>query len=176
MKTILSFILLQFVTIADGTIKEKLISSSVIAFITAPLVYLFEKLSVWTIQNSTYITVVCGAILVDWFFGSIKHLFFTRTFSWRNNAGGLMLKISLVVGGVFLFESFHFIIQEVTWIEQMLKIVTRLVVFIYPATSAWNNMAIVSNGKFPPRKWLEKVDAFYNNLDINKFKPKKDEE
>ncbi|WP_312066857.1 hypothetical protein [Empedobacter sp.] len=176
MKTILSFILLQFITIADGSVKEKLLSSSIIAFITAPLIYIFDQLSIWTIENSTYVTIVCGAILTDWVFGSIKHLFFTRTFSWRNNAAGLTLKIALVVGGVFLFESFHFIVQELTWIEQMLKIVTRLVVFIYPATSAWNNMAIVSNGKFPPKKWLEKVDAFYNNLDLNKFKNKKEEE
>ena len=176
MKTILSFILLQIVTIADGTIKERLLSSSILAIITAPIVYIFDKLSIWTIENSTYITIVCGAILTDWFFGSIKHLFFTKTFSWRENAAGLTLKISLVVGGVFLFESFHFILQDVSFIEQMLKIVTRLVVFIYPATSAWNNMAIVSNGKFPPKKWLEKIDDFYNNLDLNKFKNKKEEE
>lgn len=176
MKTFLSFILLQLVSIADGSVKEKLLSSSIIALITAPLVFVFDKLSVWTIENSTYITIVCGAILTDWVFGSIKHLFFTRTFSWRNNAAGLTLKIALVVGGVFLFESFHFIVQELTWIEQMLKIVTRLVVFIYPATSAWNNMSIVSNGKFPPKSWLDKITNFNKDLDITNFKSKNKEE
>lgn len=85
MKTILSFILLQFITIVDGTIKEKLLSSSVIAFILTPFVFLIDKLSILTIQNSTYITFVCVAILIDWFFGTIKHFFYTRTFSWRNN-------------------------------------------------------------------------------------------
>ncbi|MCA4782120.1 hypothetical protein IF125_07555 [Empedobacter stercoris] len=176
MKTILSFILLQIITIADGSVKEKLLSSSIIAFITAPLVFIFDKLSVWTIENSIYVTIVCGAILIDWVFGSIKHLFFTRTFNWKYNALGLVLKGSLVVGGIFLFESLHYILQDLTFIEQMLKIVTRLVVFIYPATSAWNNMSIVSNGKFPPKSWLDKITNFNKDLDITNFKSKNKEE
>jgi hypothetical protein len=48
-------------------------------------------------------------------------------------------------------------------------------VFLYPAGSAFVNASILTNGKFPPLGWIQKVEKFNSNLDINQFKEKKDE-
>lgn len=138
----------------------------------APAVYLVDKLSDWGVANQDYILIVMGAILIDWVFGTIKHIWVTKTpegrptFTPKGNAMGLVMKIGLSVGGGFLFEGLSHLTAEADFIVTSLKIITRVVVFMYPAVSAWENIYIVSGEKFPPKKWMDKLGLFQSSLDI----------
>ena len=91
------------------------------------------------------------AVLIDWFFGIWKHLE-KRTFSFKKNATGLILKIALTVGAGMLFEGLNSIVKDSADIVVLsLSIVTRVIVFLYPAVSAWQNIYIVSGERFPPK-------------------------
>ena len=165
--------LLQFLNIADGDLATKLSSAVKISIAVSPFLFVWEKLVKWGIPNQDYILIVLMAILLDWFFGIIKHLQ-KRTFSFKKNATGLILKITLTVGAAMLFEGMNSIVKNSADIVVLsLTIVTRVIVFLYPAVSAWQNIYIVSGERFPPKAWMDRLNKFNENLNIKEFTDEK---
>jgi len=141
---------------AQATIK--------LALMTSPVVFIIEGLTKWTWDNSLYIIVVMGAIIADHLLGSIKHFFYDKDFSLKKNGTGLLIKVGMVVIGGFLFEGLKVIVDHDSILKDYLIIVTRLIVFLYPAGSAFGNMSVITNGKIPPKAFMDKVGNFQKNL------------
>ena len=172
-KRMIKYLLMQFVNIADGDLTTKLAGAFKLGVILTPFIFVWEKLSKWGITNQDYVLVVVSAILIDWFFGVWKHLK-KKTFSFKKNAGGLILKLTLCVGAGMLFEGLNSIVQNsADTIVASLTIVTRVIVFLYPAVSAWQNIYIVSDERFPPKAWMDKINRFNENLDIKELTDEK---
>jgi hypothetical protein len=149
-----------------------------LGLLISPFVYIIEKLSKWGFDNSDYIITVLVAIAVDHALGSYKHAYIDKDFTWKLNLKGLMTKISLVVACGFLFEGLQVIIHKQSIITEYLTITTRLIVFLYPAGSAFGNSSVISGGKFPPDAWMKRINKFQTNLnpkDITE-EEKKDQE
>ena len=163
------YLLLQYVNIADGDLPTKFLSAFKISLIAYPFIFLWDKLVKWGIPNQDYILIVLGAILVDWSFGIWKHLK-KRTFSFKQNAIGLIVKISLTTGAAFLFEGLGTIVKDsADIIVVSLTTVARVIVFLYPAVSAWQNIYIVSDERFPPKAWMERINKFNENLNVKEL-------
>ena len=168
-KRMIKYLLLQFVNIADGDLTTKLAGAFKLGVILTPFIFVWEKLSKWGITNQDYVMIVVSAILIDWFFGVWKHLK-KKTFSFKKNVGGLILKLTLCVGAGMLFEGLNSIVKDsADIIVVSLTIVTRVIVFLYPAVSAWQNIYIVSDERFPPKAWMDKINRFNENLDIKEL-------
>ena len=169
------YLLLQFVNIADGDLVTKFTSAFKISLIAYPFIFLWDKLVKWGIPNQDYILIVLGAILVDWFFGIWKHLK-KRTFSFKQNAFGLIIKIALTTGAAFLFEGLNSIVKDsADIIVVSLTTVTRVIVFLYPAVSAWQNIYIVSYERFPPKAWMDRINKFNENLNVKELTDEKND-
>lgn len=155
-----------------GKIKTMFLSkigaSYKLALIGTPFIKTFELITAWTIENSVYIGWVCWAIFVDWIVGIGYHLK-KKTFDWGKNAAGLSLKILMALFAGSLFEALPYFLKGQELISEILLTVTRLAVFLYPAGSAWMNMAELTNGAFPPAGWTKRLKKFYQNLNINAF-------
>ena len=107
--------------------------------------------------------------MVDWVFGIWKHLK-KRTFSFKQNAIGLIVKIALTTGAAFLFEGLGSIVKDsADIIVVSLTTVTRVIVFLYPAVSAWQNIYIVSDERFPPKAWMDRINKFNENLNVKEL-------
>ena len=145
-----------------------------LAIILTPFSLLLDGVNDWFSINYVYVSWVLSAILVDWIFGVWKHLKF-RTFSLKLNAIGLFIKLSMCLGSGFLFEGFNHLTEESEFIVSTLRMIFRLVVFIYPTISALKSMSKISNGKMPPASIMNMFTKFNENLDLNNFNPKKDE-
>ena len=168
------FFLLQFVNIADGDLSTKFSGAFRISLAVTPFLFIWDKIVKWGIPNQDYILIVLMAILLDWFFGIIKHLQ-KRTFSFKKNASGLILKIALTVGAGMLFEGLGSIVKDSADIVVLsLSIVTRVIVFLYPAVSAWQNIYIVSGERFPPKAWMDRINRFNENLNVKELTDDKD--
>ena len=168
------FFLLQFVNIADGDLPTKFSSALKLSLITSPFILIWDKIVKWGITNQDYILIVLMAILLDWFFGIWKHLE-KRTFSFKKNALGLILKIALTVGTGMLFEGLNSIVKDsADIIVVSLTTVTRVIVFLYPAVSAWENIYIVSDERFPPKAWMDRINKFNENLNVKELTDEKD--
>lgn len=149
----------DFGSALEPTVKLAAIASPFVLIINT----LMTEFSVWVFDSRIYISIVLFAILVDWFFGSWKHLK-RRTFSLKNNAIGLLTKISLTVGGGFLFEGVNFLTKDTAVVSSLLEVITRLVVFFYPTLSALQSIYIVSEETFPPKILIERIQRFNSSL------------
>ena len=93
-----------------------------------------------------------------------------RTFSFKHNAFGLVIKIALTAGAAFLFEGLGNIVKDSADIIVLsLTTVTRVIVFLYPAVSAWQNIYIVSDERFPPKAWMDRINKFNENLNVKEL-------
>jgi hypothetical protein len=174
-------VLKNFTVIHVGTFIMKIKSTFKLGVLLSPVLYATEKMSVvmatwlkinvWVIDNSTYIQLVLGAIAIDHVLGSIKHLFWTQDFEFRKNLTGLSIKIGLVVAVGFLFEGLNELVHEHSIIKDYLTTTTRIVVFLYPAGSAFSNSSVISGGKFPPIGWMERLKKFQTNLNPQDLTP-----
>ena len=171
--SMIRFFLLQFMNIADGDILTKLSGAVKLSLAISPFLFVWDKFVKWGITNQDYILIVLMAILLDWFFGIIKHMQ-KRTFSFKKNATGLILKITLTVGAAMLFEGMNSIVKNSADIIVLsLTIITRVIVFLYPAVSAWQNIYIVSGERFPPKAWMDRLNKFNENLNIKELTDEK---
>lgn len=150
--------------IHTGTFLVKIKASIKLGFLLSIPTFIWDGLSRWGIANSDYISIVLVAIVIDHALGTWRHLFVDRDFDIVKNITGISIKVGLVVCMGILFEGLGVIIKEESIVKDYLVIVTRLIVFLYPAGSAFANSSILSNGKFPPQAWLEKLKAFQSNL------------
>lgn len=170
---IIKFLTSNLVQMTDGAVADRILSAVKISVAIAPFAVIGEKITKWSIANHEYILIVMMAILLDWFFGVIKHLG-AKTFSLGRNAKGLILKLTLTTGAGMLFEGLSFITQDTGIVIATLTVVTRLIVFLYPAVSAWQNIYIVSGEKFPPKAWMDRLNSFGQNLDLKTLTDEKD--
>lgn len=173
MKKILIYFSKQLIKATQTNYLLSIFATTKIAISISPVIWLYERLFNWGFENLDYITIVMGAILIDYISGTIKHIWFTKnektgrpTFTLKGNAVGLILKLGLAVAGGFLFEGLSHLTREASFFETPLRIITRVVVFMYPAISAWENIYIVSGEKFPPKKWMEKFGIYKETSNI----------
>lgn len=164
MKKILTYIVGLLVQTTEPNYISSIWATTKFAFILTPFLLVWDKISNWSVANSDYILVVLGAVLVDYIFGTIKHLWFLKDFTFKGNATGLVMKLGLATAGGFLFEGLSHLTQESDWLFSSLKITTRVIIFMYPAMSAWENLYIVSGEKFPPKAWIDKMNLFGKTL------------
>ncbi|MBF00606.1 MAG: hypothetical protein CMP77_11610 [Flavobacterium sp.] len=132
--------------------------------------WLLSKIAGWSYDNSEYIAGVLTCIAIDHFIGSVYHAFKLKDFTFRKNIVGLLTKLALCAGAAILFEIIHTTLKDASFIYDYLKSLTRLIVILYPAGSAFLNMSAITNGIFPPLGWINKMKAFNENLDLNKIK------
>lgn len=169
---ILTTIIKKLILIHTGSYVIKIKAVFQLSIVTGVFATLFDYITDWTIDNQLYIFFVFSAIVIDHLLGSIKHAFLLRDFTFKKNISGLAIKIGLAVTIGFLFEGVNHIFSSDNILKSYIEIVLRLMVFLYPAGSAFMNSAALTNGKFPPIGWINKLNAFNKDLDLNSFREK----
>lgn len=129
-----------------------------------------SAISNWTLTNQDYLWSVLVCIAIDHLIGTVYHAFKLRDFTFKKNALGMIKKIGLCVLAIGLFEIIHNTVKDVVFIYDYLKVTTRLVVILYPASSAFMNMSCLTDGRFPPIGWINKIKIFNENLNVEKLK------
>lgn len=171
MKSILIFITKHLLSIHSGTsLTIKLKSSMMLATLASPMAYLLNHFELWVRLNIPSIVIITFAIAIDHIIGTYLHAFKRKDFSWRANGEGLLTKVALCVFAFSLFEGINFFLKDAGFIQTYFQIVTTLTVFMWPAGSAFVNMAEITNGVFPPIGWLEKIKSFNKDLTLKTFK------
>lgn len=178
LKPVLNFLLENLVAIHKGTIAVKFKASFALAFYTAPVVFIMERITDWYMMNYAYVSFTMTAIMFDHLLGTWVHWKILRDFSWRRNIQGFFSKVILVLVGAVIIEGIIDIIKPVPLIADYVKVMSRLVVFIYPAGSALMNCSVLTGGKFPPTAFMQKITQFNKNLDPQVFgkEPEKEDE
>ena len=159
----------------NGVGYHKVFAAVKLATVPAIFVTISEGFTKWYIINQWFMVFVFCAIAIDHLLGSIIHAFYKRDFTFKKNLSGLLTKIGACIAGYMMFIMMHEIIKDVDYIAIYFKVLLQLTVFIYPAGSALGNLSILTGGKFPPIGWMNKIAKFQENLELENFKTKKDE-
>lgn len=175
-------VLSQLNSIHFGTLEIKAKATVILSLLLSPIVaipmFIWTRISAgftsWFDLNFAYIMVVFGAVAVDHLFGSYRHAYIDKDFNWKQNVKGLFFKIAIAICGAFLFEGIDHIIEKDSILKDYIQMVCRLIVFLYPAGSAFGNMSVVTGGKFPPKAWMDKLSKFNENLNPEDLKPKQE--
>lgn len=175
MTQILNFLINNLLLLHFGSIKFQLKATLLLSAPLSILAYIGEKITNWAITDSDYILAVSACVLIDLFIGIWKHLK-DGDFNLGKLAKGLVLKIGLCAAALITFELMNMIVKEVSLVYDYLKVITRMVVVLYPAGSAFMNMSDITGGVFPPIGWINKIKKFNTDLDINQLKEKSNEE
>lgn len=139
----------------------------IISLMISPITWLIDKLAEWHIDNSDYVSFVIGAIIIDHILGSIYHAFYAKDWSVKKNLTGLLVKMVIVVSVGYLFEGLDTLMVQESILKEYSVMVLRLMVFLYPASSAFNNSYIMTGKKFPPMAFMEKLKKFSENATLN---------
>jgi len=161
--------------ITASSLLIKLKSSAKLGFLLSVPTFIWDHVTTWGIDNSEYLIFVMTAIAIDHVLGTLRHLFLDSDFSFRKNITGICVKVGLVVAIGMLFEGLNHIITKQSIIKDYLIVTTRLMVFLYPAGSAFSNSSKITGGKFPPGVWLLKLKEFQKNLDPAELGNKKND-
>lgn len=167
-----NFIAKNLVAIHTGSVATKIKGAFLLATSISPIAFVVNEVTNWTVTNSAYVEFVLLAIILDHILGSLIHLLVKKDFTFYENIKGLLVKTGLVVAVGLLFEGMGAIVKGESIIEDYITIVLRLLVFMYPAGSAFMNSSIITGGKFPPIGFLKKITRFQENLDLGEFKGK----
>lgn len=159
-----------------GSVYSKIKSTFYLSLIISPIAFFLEKVMEWLSLNYEYVGFVVAAILIDHLIGSWVHAVHNRDFTIKKNIQGLFTKCALVLLVGILVEGFHHIVGVDNFLTDYFSVISRLMVFIYPAGSALMNCAIITKGKFPPVSWMVKLNRFNKEMTLESFKPKSDEE
>lgn len=170
-----TFIIKNLMNIHAGNATQKAIATAKLATLPAFGISLTERFVGWYIENQIFMTFVFLALFLDHILGSWVH-WQKRDFSLKTNIYGLFGKTTSVIVGYILFEMVHQIVKDVDFIAIYFKVLLQLMVFLYPAGSAMGNLSILTNGKFPPVGWMNKLRKFNESADLETFKTKKDED
>lgn len=168
LQSILAFIAHHVIIIHRGLLIAKLKSSIILGTTLSPLALLLQNLTDWYLTNILTIWIIMGAVLSDWAVGIIKHII-CKTFSWKENAKGLLIKVSMIIFGGYLGEALPHFLGGENILSNGLIMALRLSIFMYPAASCWTNMSIVTNGKLPPEGLMNKVKGFTQNFNVKEF-------
>lgn len=169
MNLFLLYALKQLLLLHNGSLIIKLKATAVLAVPFSIVTWIISAIAHWSISNSDYIAGVLICIAIDHIVGSIYHAVKAKDFTFKKNAAGLITKLAMCAGAAILFEIIHNVVKEATLVYEYLKIVTRLIVILYPAGSAFMNMSALTNGVFPPLGWISKIKTFNKDLDLEKF-------
>ena len=163
-----TFFIKHVVIIHKGVLSAKLKSSVILGSTFSPFALLLENLTNWYLSNVITIWIIMGAVLCDWAVGILKHIK-CKTFSWKENAKGLLVKVAMIIFGGYLGEALPHFLGGENILSNGLIMALRLSVFMYPAASCWANMSIVTNGKFPPVGLMNKIKGFQQNFNVKEL-------
>ena len=163
----MNYILYLLGILHTGSLLMKLKSSITLAIILSPITWVLDRLCSWHLDNHEYVSFVVGAIAIDHFLGTIYHAFYKRDFSIKKNLGGLLVKLVIVVTVGYLFEGLNTLMVHDSILKDYTVMVLRLMVFLYPASSAFGNSYVMTGRKFPPVGFMDKLKQFNQTIKVD---------
>jgi phage-related holin len=162
------FIIQLLAYIESGTRVQKIEASIFLAVLSSPLAYLITLFNKYVLTDKGFAEILFIFILGDLVTGGAKHLKL-RNFSFKLMFTGLLEKIFVSIVGLVLFNALSLIegLQQHETILDYFKVTGKLINAFYVGGSAFNNLYVLSGGKFPPLGWMKRMKSFNitGNLD-----------
>ena len=163
MMNIREFILNNLVLLYRGGLFVKINASFKLCMLPAVAVSVFEYFSGLYTTDLSFLYGVLFVLMIDHVLG---------TFTFKANLLGLLKKLTVILSGYSMLLIMHDALDEVEFLDVYFKVMIKLMVLLYPLSSALVNMSKVTNGAFPPSGLLKKIKNFEKTGDLESLKEK----
>ena len=150
--------------------KIKLLYSAMFTIMLSPVVYIFDFVRDFLIPEKYFFQTVIFLCLADVGMGILKSIKLRR-FSMLILVVGLATKLGVSYVVVQIFQALSSPQEFINSPDarNYFVLTWKLLVMFYPALSAFNNIFYVSNKKFPPLRWMMRMQNFNKDGDIEKL-------
>lgn len=126
-------------------------------------------------EESKFYSLIIISITIDLAIGIGRYIK-EHKFAFDAMLSGLVVKVMVAFGAMLLFSAFASL--EDGWASEWMMLVGKYAVLLYPAGSTFKNMYVLTDGRFPPVKWMKFMKAFEDMIpkvaeEVNADKPKK---
>src|SRR5687767_13004551 len=151
----------------------KLYQSILASPLLATTALFFDPLRQLVSDELRFFSILTMALIIDLIIGAIKYWKLSE-FSFKHLLFGLIVKVAVSYGGMMLFLAFKSLDPGIA--AEWFGLIAKFTVLLYPTGSAFANMYIITNGKFPPIGLMKKLRTFGDNSDpLGNLESKKDE-
>ena len=171
---IIGFFLQNIHLLYNGNIEQKVTAMAKLAVIPMSVSFI-ELATGWYIENQIFMTFVLIMYGLDTIFGGIVHAVHYRNFSLSELYKKALPKIFYILAGYVALEMIHQIIADVEFLDIYFRVSIQLMVILYPGVGFFKNLSILTGGKFPSVKLIQRFENFTVDFDINKLKAKENE-
>lgn len=131
-----------------------------------PVVMILDALNIWFMQNTVFMSMVLGAVVINMIVGGVYHKI-NRTFSWWDFVKGNIKMFLGVFALYFLLELLR--AAAGSTIGDILKAVVQTSTLLWPISKSLKNLYIIFDKKFPPAFIMEKLYRFEKTGDIKEL-------
>ena len=172
MMNIREFILNNLMLLYRGGLFVKINASFKLCMLPAVAVSVFEYFSGLYTTDLSFLYGVLFVLMIDHVLGTYLHYFVDKDFTFKANLLGLLKKLTVILSGYSMLLIMHDALDEVEFLDVYFKVMIKLMVLLYPLSSALVNMSKVTNGAFPPSGLLKKIKNFEKTGDLESLKEK----
>ena len=172
MMNIREFILNNLVLLYRGGLFVKINASFKLCMLPAVAVSVFEYFSGLYTTDLSFLYGVLFVLMVDHVLGTYLHYFVDKDFTFKANLLGLLKKLTVILSGYSMLLIMHDALDEVEFLDVYFKVMIKLMVLLYPLSSALVNMSKVTNGAFPPSGLLKNIKNLEKTGDLESLKEK----
>ncbi len=165
--------LIPLAYLENGTGAQKVTGTLMLTIFAAPFAAFYTFLSKNIFTDNQFLNWIVVCLIIDMVAGMWKH-YKLHSFSWKRLYLGLLEKIGVSFLGMVLFNSI-FSIHEWGGIDSAknyLILIGKLANLMYICGSCFNNLYVITGGKFPPVGWMRRMSNFNETLDTKNLTDK----
>lgn len=166
-------LLIPLAYLEHGNGFEKVSGTLMLTAVAAPFAAFYAFITHGIFTDVLFLNWIVVCLCIDMIAGIWKHLKL-YTFSWKRLYLGLIEKIGVSFLGMVLFTSL-FSIREWNGIDaakNYLILIGKLANLLYICGSCFNNLYVITGGKFPPVGWMRRMANFNETLNTEKLTDK----
>jgi len=169
-------ILAQLVLFTDSSVslQDKLQYAYNVIINLAPVAFVLKTIDWWWTDNTQFGNFMCIALIINMAVGCWFHLRY-NSFQWKAFIGRNIEMAFIVIVGYIMLEMLRYTAGD-NFAGEVFRITIQICTLLFPVSKVLKNIYIMSNGKYPPKFFMEKLYNFEKNGDLNEFFKKNNED
>lgn len=162
-------ILAQTVLFSDSTViwTDKLNYAYNVLVNLAPIAFILNIANWWWTDNQQFGNFMCIALIINTVVGIVYHLKYD-SFNWKLFIGRNIEMTFIVVVGYIMLEMLRYTAGD-NFAGEVFRIMIQICTLLFPVSKVLKNIYIMSNGKYPPKFFMEKLYKFEKDGDLDQF-------
>ena len=137
----------------------------------APIVFIMKITNWWFSENQQFGNFMCISLVLNMIVGVVFHLKYGTFSFWQFLKKNVEI-IFIVVVSYIMLETLRYTAGD-NFAGEVFRITIQIITLLYPTSKVLKNFYIMTDGKYPPKFFMDKLYNFEKNGDLKDFFNKK---